>query len=343
MALFTTASPLLTPSMRRLLTVTNKRLSQQVFGLTFDNPVGLAAGFDKQGRWIRQMMALGFSHTEIGTVTGQGQPGNPKPRLFRLPKDQAVINRMGFNNSGADSAARRLSQNLNRSQNGVLGINIGKTKTVPLENSISDYQFSFDRLFSYADYFTINVSSPNTPGLRELQNRDQLVELLSSLVDLNQQLATDHEVAAKPILLKIAPDLSDSQLEDIALIAQEVDIQGIIATNTTISREGLTTDTKRVVSMGDGGLSGRPLTLRSRQVVAKLYQMLPPRIPIIGVGGIMNGEDAWQMILSGARLVQIYTGLVYQGPTIVRDINRYLLKQLDKHQLTSIDQAVGAK
>jgi len=329
------------PLLRRWLTIDDPRLSQTLLGLPFKNPVGLAAGFDKNGLWYRSLADLGFGHVEIGTITGQEQAGNPKPRLFRLPADEAIINRMGFNNQGADMVAYRLAQApASRSQN-ILGINLGKTKVVELDNAIQDYRYSFQRLFAYGDYFTINVSSPNTPGLRELQNRDQLLELLGSLVELNQQLAGDHEVSPKPILLKIAPDLNSQQLDDIEAIVGQIGIQGIIATNTTLSRANLKTAAGRVEKIGNGGLSGKPLTQASRAIVARLYQKLPRHIPIIGVGGIMSGADAWEMIVAGASLIQVYTGFVYQGPTFAREINRYLLEQLDRHQFTSIQQAIG--
>lgn len=327
--------------MRYRNTVLDERLQQTIFDLDFENPVGLAAGFDKDGRWFPQLANLGFSHVEIGTITGRAQPGNPKPRLFRLPLDRAILNRMGFNNSGANQVAQRLAQTPKRSPRDILGINIGKSKVVPLEDAKQDYCFSFERLFAYADYFTINVSSPNTPGLRELQNREQLLELLGSLMQLNRELASDHDVSPKPILLKIAPDLTRPQLDDIASIVDEVNIDGVIATNTTISREGLATPQDMVEKIGMGGLSGSPLTLRSREVVSRLYASLPKGVPIIGVGGIMNGEDAWRMILAGASLVQIYTGFIYGGPGIVRSINQYLLKKVNAHGLSSIQQAIG--
>lgn len=330
-----------TKLLRRRYTVTDPRLSQNLFGLNFKNPVGLAAGFDKDARWFQKLAGLGFSHVEVGTITGQPQPGNPCPRLFRLPIDSAIINRMGFNNHGADAAARRLARVKRSSPDDILGINIGKTKIVSLEDATDDYRFSFERLFDFADYFTVNVSSPNTPGLRELQNRDSLLELLQSLTTLNHRLADDHETDPKPILLKIAPDLTNDQLGDISNILQETKIAGVIATNTTISRDGLATPPATVEEMGDGGLSGAPLTVRSRAVVARLYRELGGKIPIIGVGGIMNGEDAWQMILAGASLVQMYTGFIYGGPGIVRDINRYLQAKIDHHQLDNISDAIG--
>ena len=322
-------------------TVTDARLKTHVFGLQFTNPVGLAAGFDKDALWYPKLATLGFSHVEVGTITGQAQPGNPTPRLFRLPQDKAIINRMGFNNGGADGAARRLAKTRKFRSTDILGVNIGKTKVVPVESATSDYLYSFERLFAYADYFTVNVSSPNTPGLRTLQNREPLIELLSALQKLNQSLAADHETDPKPILLKIAPDVTEEQLDDIISILKEIRLDGIIATNTTLSRADLETADGEVEEIGAGGLSGAPLTVRSRDVVAKLHESLGREIPVIGVGGIMNGADAWNMICAGASLVQIYTGFIYGGPGIVRDINRHLIKQLDQNGLSSIRDAVG--
>ena len=287
--------------MRQRYAVPDPRLNVQLFGLNFQNPVGLAAGFDKDARWFHRLSSLGFGHIEVGTITGKPQPGNPRPRLFRLPIDQAIINRMGFNNEGADAAARRLAKIPKADPGDILGVNIGKTKVVSLADSTSDYLFSFERLFSFADYFTVNVSSPNTPGLRELQNRGHLLELLSSLIESNQRLAEDHATKRKPILLKIAPDVTEFQLDDIVSILQEVKLDGIIATNTTIFRDGLRTPQHKIAAIGAGGLSGRPLAARSHQIVAQLFQRLGKDIPIVGVGGIMSGEDAWQMIQAGAR------------------------------------------
>jgi dihydroorotate dehydrogenase len=335
------AIPPLAAALRKRYSVDDSRLTTSAFGLPFKNPVGLAAGFDKDAAWFNKLFALGFSHVEVGTITGQGQPGNPQPRLFRLPEDRAIINRMGFNNSGADAAARRLSANPKQSATDILGINIGKTKIVPLSEATADYRFSFERLFSFADYFTVNVSSPNTPGLRELQNREQLLELLSSLQELNQELSADHDIETKPILLKIAPDLNDNQIEDIVEIVRQIHLSGVIATNTTIGRGNLKSPPDRVKKIGNGGLSGAPLTQRSRAVVRQLHTQLEGTVPIVGVGGIMSGEDAWQMILAGATLVQLYTGFIYGGPGIVRDLNRYLLKKLSDNQLENVGQAVG--
>ena len=317
-------------------------LASQVFGLEFKNPVGLAAGFDKDARWFPQLASLGFSHIEVGTITGKPQPGNPKPRLFRLGEDHALVNRMGFNNGGSDAAARLLARTKKSKPTDIVGVNIGKTKLVPVEEATGDYLYSFDRLFGYADYFTINVSSPNTPGLRTLQNREPLIELLTEVTNLNRSLAVDHECSPKPVLLKIAPDLTEPQLADIVHILQEVKLDGIIATNTTLSRADLKTPTTRLDSIGNGGLSGAPLTIRSRQIVKQLHDELKGEIPIIGVGGIMNGEHAWQMILAGASLVQVYTGFIYGGPSIVRDINRYVLKMLKRHGFPCVADAVGS-
>ena len=328
-------------SFRKKYSVADERLKVERFGLKFSNPVGLAAGFDKNARWFSKLSCLGFSHVEVGTITGQAQAGNPKPRLFRLPPDKAIINRMGFNNEGSDAVARRLAKSSRYRDTDILGVNIGKTKVVPVEEATADYLFSFERLFTFADYFTVNVSSPNTPGLRTLQNREPLIELLGRVMELNQQLATDHEILLKPVLLKIAPDLSDEQLEDIVAIVQQTGIAGLIATNTTLSRDGLQTAAGQVEEIGNGGLSGAPLTSRSRDVVSFLYQRLGKEVPIVGVGGIMNGEDAWQMICAGASLVQMYTGFIYGGPGIVRDVNQHLSRRLDEANFSSLDQAVG--
>ena len=326
---------------RKKYTVVDPALESNVFGLNFQNPVGLAAGFDKDARWFPQLASLGFSHVEVGTITGQAQSGNPKPRLFRLPSDKAIINRMGFNNGGADGAARRLSTTRKSRPTDILGVNIGKTKVVPVEEATRDYLFSFERLFTFADYFTVNVSSPNTPGLRTLQNREPLIELLTAITALNIKLSADHECSTKPVLLKIAPDVTEEQLADIISILKEVKLDGIIATNTTLSRESLTTPQSRVAEIGNGGLSGAPLTIRSREVVKTLYAELKDEIPIIGVGGIMNGEDAWEMLRAGASLVQIYTGFIYGGPTTVRDLNKHILGKLKSGGFTNVAQAVG--
>ncbi len=333
--------PALPGLVRKMNAVGDSRLETEVLGLKFPNPVGLAAGFDKDARWFPDLANLGFGHVEVGTLTGRAQDGNPKPRLFRLPHDQAIINRMGFNNGGADAAAKRLAGISRSAPDDIVGINIGKTKVVPIEQAVDDYRFSFERLFTFADYFTVNVSSPNTPGLRKLQSREPLMELLQSLQELNGTLAADHEVPTKPILLKIAPDLNEGQLEDIVSIVKETKLDGLIATNTTISRDGLVTDPETIKSIGNGGLSGLPLTQRSRSIVSEAYRLADGAFPIVGVGGIMSGHDAWQMICAGASLVQVYTGFIYGGPTFIRDMNRYLLQKVQQHGLDSIAEAVG--
>lgn len=323
--------------------VNDPRLRCHVCGIDFSNPVGLAAGFDKNARWHDQLGCLGFSHIEVGTITGQAQPGNEQPRLFRLPTDQALLNRMGFNNAGAECVASQLAHQI-RPAHAIqtLGVNIGKTKIVAAEDATSDYLKSFRLLFPHADYFTINVSSPNTPGLRKLQDRDQLLRLIPAITDLNTELATEHGTHKRPVFLKIAPDVTESQLDDFQYIVEETALNGIIATNTTISRKDLNTSPETVETIGAGGVSGSPLTTRSRKLVKQLYERVGTRVPIIGVGGIMTGHDAWQMILAGASLIQIYTGFIYGGPGTAKRINRYLLEQLEKHSLPNIAAAVGA-
>ena len=325
---------------RRWFDVRDARLESDVFGIRFNNPVGLAAGFDKQATWFNALSNLGFSHIEVGTITGQAQPGNPAPRLFRLPADRALLNRMGFNNVGASQAAESLTEQTIRP---VLGINIGKTKVVPNDQASDDYLTSFRALWSFAHYVTINVSSPNTPGLRELQERQPLLDLLTQLVDANQCLACETGGQPKPILLKIAPDLTEPQLGDVVSIVKETKISGLIATNTTISRQGLKTPQEEIERIGNGGLSGGPLTLPSRSVVKYLYRRLEGTTPIIGVGGIMNGSDAWEMLCAGASLVQVYTGFIYGGPSFVRSINRYLCRRMAKEGISNIQEIVGSQ
>jgi dihydroorotate dehydrogenase len=284
----------------------------QLFGLTFPNRVGLAAGFDKDAKLFDELACFGFGFIEIGTVTPRAQSGNPKPRLFRLVKDQAIINRMGFNNEGMVAAAYRLSQRKNKSV--IIGGNIGKNKLTPNEEATSDYIKVFEELYPYVDYFVVNVSSPNTPGLRELQEKEPLTRLLNTLQQLNRS-----KPVSRPILLKIAPDLTDQQLDDIVEIAFSCQLDGIIATNTTISREGLQTPASELQAIGSGGLSGKPLTHRSTEVIRYLVQKSEGKIPVIGVGGIMNGNDALEKIKAGASLVQVYTGFVYRGPDLIRE------------------------
>jgi dihydroorotate dehydrogenase len=291
-------------------------LEKEVFGIKFPNPVGLAAGFDKDARWIDSLDALGFGFIEIGTLTPKAQGGNPKPRLFRLPEDESLVNRMGFNNQGVDAAVARLRQRKSRV---IVGGNIGKNKVTPNEKAVDDYAINFLKLFDVVDYFVVNVSSPNTPNLRALQEKEPLKELLSSLQTMN--LAKS---APKPILLKIAPDLTNSQLDDVVEIVTETGIAGIIATNTTISRDGLLTDKPQVEAIGAGGLSGKVLRARSTEVIRYLHEKTGGSIPIVGVGGISSAADAKEKLDAGASLVQVYSGFIYEGPSIVKNI----LKQL---------------
>lgn len=329
---------------RKRYCVESPSLKSEHFGLTFSNPIGLAAGFDKEGRWFNHLANLGFGCIEIGTVTGQSQPGNPKPRMFRLPRDQALINRMGFNSEGCEAVAKYLGQIESRQKSpAILGINIGKSKVIELDDAPAEYQKGFETLHRFADYISINVSSPNTPNLRQLQNRDHLVAIIQAVNQANDSMAQKNGMTTKPVLLKIAPDLSPEQLTEIAEVALKYSLSGVIATNTTVSRSGLHTPAKQIEGFGAGGLSGRPLARRSREVVAQLYRHLEGKIPIIGVGGIINGEDAWSMIAAGASLVQLYTGFIYGGPALIREMNQHLIRQLEAHQFSSISQAVGIK
>ena len=299
---------------KQLYSYKSTRLERQFFGLKFDNPIGLAAGFDKDARLIDEFATFGFGFIEIGTITPKAQAGNDKPRLFRLPKDKAIINRMGFNNSGMNAAVDRLSK---RKSKVIVGGNIGKNKVTPNEDALDDYILAFEGLFPYVDYFVVNVSSPNTPNLRALQDKEPLTKLLSELQKLNS--AKDQR---KPLLLKIAPDLTNEQLDDIVEIAKDVQLDGLIATNTTISRAGLKTDEAEVTAIGNGGLSGKPLTERSTEVISYLRKHLGPDFPIVAVGGIMSEQDAIDKLKAGASLIQIYTGFVYEGPGIVKRLNK---------------------
>ncbi|MCX2738867.1 quinone-dependent dihydroorotate dehydrogenase [Pontibacter anaerobius] len=299
--------------------VEDPSLERELFGLKFPNPVGLAAGFDKDARLVDELAELGFGFVEIGTLTPKPQAGNDKPRLFRLPEDQAIINRMGFNNEGVDAAVRRLEK---RKSNIIVGGNIGKNKVTPNEEALNDYLYCFKALFHVVDYFVVNVSSPNTPDLRALQDKEPLQRLLVSLQEENQKMGT-----LKPLLLKIAPDLNLAQLNDIIEIAIEAKLSGIIGTNTTVSREGLHTPGARVSEIGMGGLSGKPLTIPSTQIIQHLRTFLPPEIRLIGVGGIMTAEDAVDKLNAGADLVQLYTGFIYEGPSLISRINKKLLSR----------------
>jgi dihydroorotate dehydrogenase len=311
------------PGLKRILHflyhIKDPRLERKLLGLTFSNPVGLAAGFDKDAKLIDPLSALGFGFIEIGTLTPKPQPGNDKPRLFRLPKDQALINRMGFNNEGVLAAVERLK---GKRSPLIIGGNIGKNKITANESAQDDYVYCFNALYEYVDYFVVNVSSPNTPGLRELQEKAPLQRLLKTVKDLSLT-----KPVVKPVLLKIAPDLTTGQLDDIVEILKATGIDGIIATNTTISRDGLSTTTEELDKIGAGGLSGKPLTKKSTEIIRYLRSKLGNSYPIIGVGGIMSAEDALEKIDAGADLVQLYTGFIYEGPDLIRQINERLLKR----------------
>ena len=297
----------------------HKTLETEVFGLKFKNPVGLAAGFDKNAKYINELSFCGFGFIEIGTLTPKPQSGNPKKRLFRLKEDFGIINRMGFNNDGVDMAIEHLKK---ARKNGVLvGGNIGKNKVTPNEEASNDYLECFETLFEYVDYFVVNVSSPNTPNLRALQEKEPLERLLKSLVSRNKTHATP-----KPILLKIAPDLSDHQLDDIISLFSLTQIDGLIATNTTISRDYLKTSSDEVKAIGAGGLSGIPVQERSTEVIKYISEKSNGSIPIIGVGGIHSAEAAIEKLKAGASLVQMYTGFIYEGPAVIRKINRAIIK-----------------
>lgn len=293
-------------------------LERKVFGLTFKNPVGLAAGFDKDAMFIDELSCLGFGFIEIGTLTPKAQEGNDKPRLFRFPTDEALINRMGFNNQGVEAAVERLRK---RRTDILIGGNIGKNKLTPNEEAIDDYIYCFKALQPVVDYFVVNVSSPNTPGLRELQDKKPLSDLLLKLQNLNLTYPNP-----KPILLKIAPDLNEAQLDDIIEIAKNVRLSGIVATNTTIAREGLKTDKEKINSIGSGGLSGKPLKQRSTEIVRYIHEKTNGTLPIIAVGGIFSAEDAKEKLEAGASLVQVYTGFIYEGPAIAKKICKSLLE-----------------
>ena len=306
--------------LKSLYSSKNDKLRRTVMGLEFENPVGLAAGFDKDGRYFHEMAKLGFGFIELGTVTPKPQIGNPQPRLFRLKKDEAIINRMGFNNEGVEALVERLKKG--RPEKVVIGGNIGKNKVTPNEQATDDYVYSFEKLFPYVDYFVVNVSSPNTPGLRDLQEKEPLTKLLTHLQHLNQA-----KPKSKPILLKIAPDLTNSQLDDILEIVASTKIDGIIATNTTIERGGLQTSDAEIKTIGNGGLSGRPLAKRSTEVIRYLYNQSGKTLLIIGVGGIASPADALEKLEAGATLIQIYSGLIYEGPSLVKRINEAIVER----------------
>lgn len=305
--------PFVSNIIHKLYHIEDPRLERKLFGIRFKNPVGLAAGFDKDAKLFKELSNFGFGFIEIGTLTPKPQPGNPKKRLFRLKSDSAIINRMGFNNEGVEDAVIRLKQN----QDVLIGGNIGKNKITPNDKAVDDYVICFHSLFEYVDYFVVNVSSPNTPNLRELQDKEPLTRLLQTL-----QVENNSKLSRKPILLKIAPDLTNEQLLDIIDIVNETKIDGVIATNTTISREGLISESK----IETGGLSGKPLTNRSTEVIRFLAEKSNKAFPIIGVGGIHSAKDALEKMEAGADLVQLYTGFIYEGPKLIKAINKALLK-----------------
>ena len=322
--------PIVNLFLKNIYTIENEGLTKEILGLKFKNPVGLAAGFDKDGKYLDVLPHLGFGFVEIGTVTPQPQDGNPKPRLFRLPKDEALVNRMGFNNAGVQNLVDKLitwkNKNVNVKTSSypsvLIGGNIGKNKITTNEEAVKDYEICFEALFNYVDYFVVNVSSPNTPNLRELQDKEPLTKLLSSLQVLNLQ-----REKRKPILLKIAPDLTNSQLDDILEIVKNTQLSGLVATNTTISRENLQTDPLSIKSIGAGGLSGKPVKNRSTEVIRYLREKGEKNMVIIGVGGIASAADALEKMAAGADLIQIYTGFIYEGPSLVKKINRALLEK----------------
>jgi dihydroorotate dehydrogenase len=301
----------------KIFCIDDKRLETEVFGIKFPNPVGLAAGFDKNASMYNDLAFCGFGFIEIGTVTPKAQPGNDKPRLFRLKADEAIINRMGFNNGGLEQVIPNLKK---RKTKTIIGGNIGKNKITSNEDAVNDYVLTFEGMFPYVDYFVVNVSSPNTPNLRELQEKEPLKKLLGELMKLNAE-----KPIQKPILLKIAPDLTNEQLDDIVEIVDEVKIAGVIATNTTISREDLSLSKEKLEEIGAGGVSGKPLTDRSTEVIRYLSEKSKKSFPIIGVGGIHSEKDALDKLAAGASLVQLYTGFIYEGPGLVKRINKAIL------------------
>ena len=307
---------------RSVFAMDDPRLEREVFGVKFKNPVGLAAGFDKDAKLYNEFSDFGFGFVEIGTVTPKPQPGNPKKRLFRLLDDKAIINRMGFNNNGVFEAVEQLK----KKHRVIVGGNIGKNKVTANQDAIKDYLICFEALFEHVDYFVVNVSSPNTPGLRELQDKEPLTKLLKKLKSHNSKLAKKLNKKEKPILLKIAPDLTDDQLLDIISIVTDTQIEGVIATNTTIERKGL--KSHLILTEEVGGLSGKPLTIRSTEVIRFLSEKSNKAFPIIGVGGIHSPEDAMEKLEAGADLVQLYTGFIYEGPGLIKKINKAILEKM---------------
>lgn len=328
-------------ALERLFAVQDERLRVQVGPLTFPNPVGLAAGFDKNGKAIKIWPAFGFGFMEIGAVTALAQPGNPKPRLIRLPKDHALINRLGFNNEGAEAVGAHLGGMFrNGSRLKIpLGINIGRSKVVKTEDAAADYLFTFERLYSCADFFTLNVSSPNTPNLRDLQEENLLRALLDTIQTKNRELARKERSQGKPIFVKVDPDMEFAQLDAVIDVLESQQVAGIIATNATaLLREKLTARVDE-----PGGLSGKPLRERATSFIRHIYQVTRGRLPIIGVGGIFSAEDAYEKIKAGATAVQILTGFVYEGPAAVKRINRGLLRLIEREGFKNLSEAVGSE
>jgi len=313
--------------MKALTRVRTASLAQTVFGLRFENPVGLAGGFDKNGKAIAGLEALGFGFLELGTVTKFPQAGNPRPRIFRFSRDGAIVNRMGMNNDGTERVAERL---VHTHAQVPLGISLGKSKTTEQNDATSDYRYSFEKLYSFGDYFAINVSSPNTPGLRDLQDKKFLTEICTALDAYRKT-----QVTRKPILVKIAPDLSFEAIDEVLEVAKNSHVDGIIAVNTTVSREGLSAPTEEA-----GGMSGKPLAKRSTEIIRYIRQKAP-ELPIVGVGGVFTAEDAYEKIRAGAALIQIYTGFIYEGPFAARNINRGLVFLLARDGFKNISEAVG--
>lgn len=325
--------PVVPTVLSRMFANTDPIVRSRVFGVDFPAPIGLAAGFDKAAECVNAWGQLGFGYAEIGTITGQPQPGNPGPRLFRLPADRALINRMGFNNPGAASAAAKLAEDRPGPVRAPIGANIGKTKVVPLDGAVDDYRLSASLLGPLADFVVVNVSSPNTPGLRDLQAVESLRPVLAAVL----------EVASVPVLVKIAPDLSDDDVDAVADLALELGLAGIVATNTTIGRDGLRTPRAEVDGMGAGGLSGPPVADRSLDVLRRLYARVGGRIALVSVGGIETVDQAWERILAGADLLQVYTGFIYGGPVWLRDLNDGIAGRLRSHGFASLSEAVGAE
>lgn len=304
--------------LKSIFTIKSKALERTVFGLKFKNPVGLAAGFDKNASFYTEFANLGFSFIEIGTVTPKSQPGNPKKRLFRLPKDKALINRMGFNNLGVDEVVKNLKKRKDFSV--IIGGNIGKNTATSNEDAVNDYVICFNKLYDYADYFVVNVSCPNISNLSKLQNKDSLMQILSAVAAERKKKDT-----SKPVLLKISPDLNFNQIDEVLEIISLTGMDGVVATNTTISREGLTTSSKAITEIGNGGLSGNPLKIRSTEIIRYIYHKTGGKLPIIAVGGIFTAEDAVEKLNAGASLVQLYTGFIYEGPMLTKRICKKLI------------------